>query len=545
METRASLYFAQGYQHRCEHAFEGDRRFTERAPRKSFNPAASNAAFQRVQDRADEERTQSEHKRKHAEAAAVLLGERGGGAPSTPSAPVPAARPPAQKRPRAAASAARSAAPGGQAPERSFQNFRAHPENIGWEIAPATVDSAGEPGLRRDAAYHALFTHRHDLWAPRGGGKVHTAPTSLGAKLADALAAAGVLQVTADDMRAYKQDHRRCPQPITDLGLVPFAAGSYNAVWGLRCPKAGALAPVIELAALRGADPHKVVVRTPLRDPKHRSVGTFGSEEALDDVLKIAGAAAGGFGVGLLGVALVPKDVRNRDAVAPDEGATHTRFHVCTVLERAGHTLHTRLSALDVSTRVCAAAQQKYFEAVAAAVWRLSVDARIINLDGKPENYMDFNYTAGAAPLLFDSSFDPAHQVVAIDLDEVGARRLVPPGEAVAGQGWRIIWAYNALFLSCMMRESAMPETLFQQWFRPLQKALSTVVREVELGRPSNLRSDADYDHALRFAKAARWHGREIPTDADTSRKPMLGSEPATVAPNLEAKSSPRFAFGS
>jgi hypothetical protein len=364
---------------------------------------------------------------------------------------------------------------------------------------------------------------------------VHTAPTALGARLAEALAAAGVLQVTADDMRAYKLGHRRCPQPIADLGLVPFAAGSYNAVWGLRCPKAGGSSPLLELVVLRGADPHKVVLRTPLRDPKHRSVGTFSAEEALDDVLKVAGAAAGGFGVGLLGVALVPKDVRNRDAVAPDEGTTHTRFHVCTVLERAGYTLHTRLSALDVSTRVCAAAQTRYFEAVAAAVWRLSVDARVINLDGKPENYMDFNYTAGAAPMLFGASFDPAQQVVAIDLDEVGTRRLVPPpaaggAAAVAGQGWRIVWAYNALFLSCMMRESGMPETLFQQWFRPLQKALNTVVREVELGRPTNLRSDADYDHALRFAKAARWHGRAIPTDADAARKPVMGNDPATVA---------------
>jgi hypothetical protein len=81
-----------------------------------------------------------------------------------------------------------------------------------------------------------------------------------------------------------------------------------------------------------------------------------------------------------------------------------------------------------------------------------------------------------------------------------------------------------------MMRESGMSEALFQQWFRPLQKALATVVREVELGRPTNLRSDADYDHALRFAKAARWHGRAIPTDPDAARKPVLGSDPATVA---------------
>ena len=520
METRAAVYFAQGFEYRCAHAFEGDRRHPERTPRKWFNLMASNAAFQRMEAQGVEEAAQREHKRKHAEAAAVLQ--------AAPAAP--AARPakPAYKRPRVAAAAAAAAA--AAVPERGFKQFRAQPESVGWALAPAALEG-GSGNNQRDAAYHALFTHRHDLWAPRGGGKVHTAPTALGARLAEALAAAGVLQVTADDMRAYKRDHRRCPQPITDLGLVPFAAGSYNAVWGLRCPKAGGLAPVLELAALRGADPHKVVLRTPLRDPKHRSAGTHDADEALEEVLKVAGAAAGGFGVGLLGVALVPKDVRNRDAVAPDEGATCTRFHVCTVLERAGHTLHTRLCALDVSTRVCAAAQQKYFEAVAAAVWRLSVDARIVNLDGKPENYMDLNFAGGAAPLLFDgASFDPAHQVVAIDLDEIGARRLVPPGEAVAGQGWRIVWAYNALFLSCMMRESGMPESRFQEWFRPLQKALNTVVREAELGRPTDLRSDADYDHALRFAKAARWHGRAIPTDADAARKPVFGTDPATVA---------------
>ena len=311
---------------------------------------------------------------------------------------------------------------------------------------------------------------------------------------------------------------------------MPFAAGSYNAVWGLRCPKPGVPSPLLELVALRGADPHKVVLRTPLRDPKHASAGACKAESALDEVLKVAGAAALGVGVGLLAVALVPKDVpRDRDAIAPDEGSTHVRFGVCTVLERAGHTLHARLGASDTSAGPVAPPRLKYFEALAAAVWRLSVDARIVNLDGKPENYMDFNYHD-----LDTGTHEPAPQVVAIDLDDVGARRLVPPtvGDAApaAGQGWRIIWAYNTLFLSCMMRESGMDGPKYQAWFRPLQQALATVVREVELGRPTNLRNDADYDHALLFARRARWHGRAIPTDPDAARKPVPGSDPTTLA---------------
>jgi hypothetical protein len=354
MEVNAAKYFAQGYRFRCEHAFKGDRSFGERTPRKWFNLMASNAAFERMQEREAEARSENERKRKRAEAAAVLRAEAkaSAGAASAGAADSTYKRPRAARKPPPRADACSAA-------QRAVRQFCDKPEGVDWALAPTMpLPEAAESGRRRDAAYHALFTHRHDLWAPRGGGKVHTAPTALGARLADALAAAGVLQVTAEDMRAYKRGYCRptseggfVPEPIADLGLVPFTAGSYNAVWFLRCPEEGGIAPVIK-AALRGADPTKIVLRTPLRDPKHASAGACDAEGALDEVLKVAGAAALGVGVGLLGVALVPTEVaRDRNAVAPDEGTTHVRFRVCTVLERAGHTLHTRLSALDVSTR--------------------------------------------------------------------------------------------------------------------------------------------------------------------------------------------------
>ena len=276
------------------------------------------------------------------------------------------ARAEASRRRRPPRPAARSAAPAAHAQERSFPELpgpsrerrlgdcardgrhRRRPRPPARHCVPGALHAPARPlgvARRRCAEHRADLARRK---AGRGPGRGRGAAGDGGRH---ARLQAGPLPVYFRGRVCAAADRRPGPRAL-HRRLVQCC------VWFLRCPESGGMRACSK-AAFRGADPRKIVVRTPLRDPKHRSVGTFDAEEALDDVLKVAGAAAGGFGVGLVSVALVPKDVRNRDAVAPDEGTTHTRFHVCTVLERAGHTLHTRLSALDVSTRVCAAAQTR------------------------------------------------------------------------------------------------------------------------------------------------------------------------------------------
>ena len=111
LEVNAARYFAQGYKFRCQHAFNGDRSFGERLPRKWFNVMASNAAFERMQQREAEARAEGELKRKRDEAAAVLRaesaaaarrrgGERGRGRAAGAEAPARRAQKPAARRER-------------------------------------------------------------------------------------------------------------------------------------------------------------------------------------------------------------------------------------------------------------------------------------------------------------------------------------------------------------------------------------------------------------------------------------------------------------
>jgi hypothetical protein len=179
------------------------------------------------------------------------------------------------------------------------------------------------------------------------------------------------------------------------------------------------------------------------------------------------------------------------------------------VIER-GRDVHKRLYHL---TRIKAERSIwiRYLKSLRRCVWRYSAN-RCLPLDGKLGNFVD------TFPDKMTGSRDEG-RVNAIDMDGTYYRRvrrqtaeegtLDNPASPNMAQGWKLVWLYNILFVSCNLRMILDSTTYFNLWWNDLKGPISAVMIERGPGTP-NTRVHATFSQSV--SGRAHSNGAEFQT---------------------------------
>jgi hypothetical protein len=292
---------------------------------------------------------------------------------------------------------------------------------------------------------------------------------------------------------------------FASLNLVLEGKGTYNSVWRLKRNEAGtgpASADQLykffprEVADALVADSH--VLRVPMPD----------AWESFDNVkqemVNVCEAALHQFGPRIAAMWVG----RRSYPVDRVSGREDSEFKLFMVIER-GRDVHKRLYHL---TRIKAERSIwiRYLKSLRRCVWRYSAN-RCLPLDGKLGNFVD------TFPDKMTGSRDEG-RVNAIDMDGTYYRRvrrqtaeegtLDNPASPNMAQGWKLVWLYNILFVSCNLRMILDSTTYFNLWWNDLKGPISAVMIDARLlrGAPTGTR-DAEYVRARDFLAKCLWKG--------------------------------------
>lgn len=292
---------------------------------------------------------------------------------------------------------------------------------------------------------------------------------------------------------------------FASLNLVLEGKGTYNSVWRLRRNEAGTgPASATELSkffprevvdALK-ADSH--VLRVPMPDEWE----SF--DNVKQEMVNVCEAALHQFGPRIAAMWVG----RRSHPVDRFSGREEAQFKLFMVLER-GRDVHKRLHHL---TRIKAERSiwMRYLKSLRRCIWRYSAN-RCIPLDGKLGNFVD------TFPDKMTGNSDEG-RVNAIDMDGTYYRRvrrqsaeegtLDNPASPNMAQGWKLVWLYNILFVSCNLRMILDSTTYFNLWWNDLKGPISAVMIDARLlhGTPT-ASLDSEYMRARDFLVKCLWKG--------------------------------------
>lgn len=315
------------------------------------------------------------------------------------------------------------------------------------------------------------------------------------------------------------------PEHFRALNLALVARGSYNSVWRLgRGPNGVNPAPPDALRALFPEDATEGLVRDThvLRIPNADQWATY--DEVMSEMLNVTEAALGRYGPTIAAMWVG----RESKTVMPGTGHTQGRFKLFAILER-GTDVNARITSMfqeqrhDIWTR--------YFQSLRRCVWRYSAN-RCLHLDGKLANLIDSFPSTGVSLATEGST------IKAIDLASDFYRRIqrLTPEESSSGttatspemaQGWKLVWLYNILFVTCSLRLVLPVDVYHKVWWPPILKAVQSILRECVSER-SHASRDAEYLRARAFLVQCKWKGGFLMSAVP--KKPPDGDDPNALA---------------
>ena len=315
------------------------------------------------------------------------------------------------------------------------------------------------------------------------------------------------------------------PEPFRGLNLALVARGSYNSVWRLgRGPNGVDPTPPDALRTLLPANAIEGLVRDThvLRIPNADQWATY--DEVMSEMLNVTEAALGRYGPNIAAMWVG----RESTPVMPGTGHTRSRFKLFAILER-GTDVNTRITSMfqeqrhDIWTR--------YFQSLRRCVWRYSAN-RCLHLDGKLANLID-SFPSTGVSLASDAS-----TIKAIDLASDFYRRIerLTAEESTSAttatspemaQGWKLVWLYNILFVTCSLRIVLPVDVYHKVWWPPILKAVQSILRECVSAR-SHSNKDAEYLRARAFLMQCKWKGGFLM--AAVPKRPPDGDDPNALA---------------
>jgi len=307
-----------------------------------------------------------------------------------------------------------------------------------------------------------------------------------------------------------------------ELGLALVARGSYNSVWRLARGPNGSDPLVPD--ALRSLFPEHVIegfVRDELvlRIPKQWA----SYNDVLSETVNVTEAALGRYGPNVAAMWVA----RESKPEMVGTGSTQGRFKLFAILER-GTDVATRISQM---TNQPHAVWQRYFRSLRLCIWRVSAN-RCFHFDGKLANLVDSFPSSGV------TVDDKTSTIKAIDLASDFYRRIerLTPEEGTSAtmatspemaQGWRLVWLYNILFVTCSLRLVLTTDVYLKVWWPSISKAVKSVLQECVSGR-SLPNHDAEYMRARSFLMQCKWSGGFLM--AATPKKPPDGYDPSALS---------------
>lgn len=321
------------------------------------------------------------------------------------------------------------------------------------------------------------------------------------------------------------------PESFRGLGLALVARGSYNSVWRLARGENGTNPSPPE--ALRAILPDKVVEKLVkdecvLRIPNADQWATY-AEVSLE-MVNISEAALGRYGP-IIEAMWVGRESKPE---MPGTGQTQGRFKLFAILER-GTDVHMRISQMTREhPRPSHAIWKRYLQSLRRCVWRFSAN-RCLHLDGKLANFID-NFPASGVAV-----DDLTSTIKAIDLASDFYRRIERLTQAEAtsatsdtsatspemAQGWKLVWLYNILFVTCSLRLVLPVDVYTEIWWPSISKAAKSILRECVSER-SLPNKDAEYLRARSFLMQCRWKGGFLMSA--TPQKPPDGDDPSALS---------------
>ncbi len=319
---------------------------------------------------------------------------------------------------------------------------------------------------------------------------------------------------------------------FSSMNLVLVGKGTYNSVWRLKRNEDGTgAASAVELSKYfpREVVDNLVNDSCVFRMPNPGEWGSF--EDVRKEMVNLCEAALFQFGPKIAAMWVG----RRSHPIDAFSGREEPQYKLFMVIER-GYDVHKRLHYLT-QTRAARPIWVRYLKSLRRCIWRYSAN-RCLPLDGKLGNFID------TFPEQLTRA-DAEGRVNAIDMDGTYYRR-VPRLTAEEGtadnpvspdmaQGWKLVWLYNILFVSCNLRMIIDTGTYFEVWWKDIEKPIAAVMHDARLLHIAPMGNrDAEYLRAREFLVKCLWKGTfrwsQIPDD------PPMGntaSELATTARDL------------
>ena len=323
------------------------------------------------------------------------------------------------------------------------------------------------------------------------------------------------------------RDVKSWPESFRDLGLALVARGSYNSVWRLARGPNGSDPLVPE--ALRSLLPDHVIEGLVqdtyvLRVPNADQWASY--SDVLLETVNVTEAALGRYGPNIAAMWVG----RESKPEMPGTGLTQGRFKLFAILER-GTDVHTRiLGMVREQPRPSHAVWQRYFRSLRLCVWRFSAN-RCLHFDGKLANFVDTFHSGGVTVddktstiKAIDLASDFYRRIERLTTDEGTSAPMATSPEMA--QGWRLVWLYNILFVSCSLRLILPTDVYHQLWWASVSTAAKSVLRECVSGR-SLPNKDAEYMRARDFLMQCKWKGGFLM--AATPKRPPDGNAPSAL----------------
>ena len=315
------------------------------------------------------------------------------------------------------------------------------------------------------------------------------------------------------------------PESFRALNLALVARGSYNSVWRLaRGPNGAdpvppdALLGILPRNAIAGLVNDTHVLRIPNADQWAKR------DEVVSEMINVTEAALGRYGPNIAAVWVG----RESTPVMPGTGHTQGRFKLFAILER-GTDVNARIS--QMVQEPSHAVWKRYFQSLRRCVWRYSAN-RCLHLDGKLANLIDNFPSAGV------SADSESSTIKAIDLASDFYRRIqrLTPEESSSGttvtspgmaQGWKLVWLYNILFVTCSLRIVLPMDVYHKVWWPIIAKAVRSILQECVSER-SLASKDAEYLRARSFLLRCKWKGGFLMSAVP--KKPPEGEDPVALS---------------
>jgi hypothetical protein len=317
------------------------------------------------------------------------------------------------------------------------------------------------------------------------------------------------------------------PESFRGLNLTLVASGSYNSVWRLARSFNGteplvpeALRALFPKHVIEGLVQDTLVLRIPSQWSSYNDV--------LLETVNMSEAVLGRYGPNIAAMWVG----RESKQEMPGTGITQGRFKLFAILER-GTDVYTRILNM---TKQPHDIWERYFRSLRRCIWRFSAN-RCLHLDGKLANLID-TFPSDKQGNIVANFDDKTSTIKAIDLDSDFYRRVerLTQEESTSAtlatspqmaQGWKLVWLYNILFVTCSIRIALPAEVYNKLWWPPIAKAVKSILRECVSER-SLPTKDAEYMRARSFLMNCKWAGGVLMAKA--AKKPRIGNDPSALS---------------